>query len=101
MAETIRRRLSAPDAYLDDRLEPAADCARRARCKAMLRAAYVGQSALLPEAAELTGLSIPTLHPLMTSPYFGTAWEAMEAAAPLLKRKPVSVQALEAEMASA
>ena len=101
MAETIRRRLSAPDAYLDGRLEPAADCARRARCRAVLRAAYVGQSALLPEAAELTGLSIPTLRLLMTSPYFGTAWEAVEAAAPLLKRKPVSVQALEAEMASA
>ena len=101
MAETIRRRLSAPDAYLDGRLEPAADCARRARCRAMLRAAYMGQSALLPEAAKLTGLSISTLRLLMTSPYFGTAWEAVEAAAPLLKRKLVSVQALEAEIASA
>ena len=101
MAETIRRRLSAPDAFLDDRLEPAADCARRARCRAMFRVAYMGQSAMLPELSELTGLAIPTLRPLMTSSYFGTAWEAVEASAPLLKRKRVSVQALKVEMASA
>ena len=61
----------------------------------------MGQSALLPEAAKLTGFSISALRRLMTSPYFGTAWEAVEAAAPLLKRKLVSVQALEAEMQSA
>ena len=101
MAETIRRRLSTPDAFLDDRLEPAADCARRARCRAMLRAAYEGQIALLPELTELTGLAIPTLRFLMASSYFGTAWEAVEAAAPLLKRKLVSVKDLEAEMTSA
>jgi hypothetical protein len=61
----------------------------------------MGQSAMLPELSETTGLAISTLRPLMTSPYFGTAWEAVEAAAPLLKREPVSVQELEAEMVSA
>ena len=33
MADTIRRRLTEPDALLDGRLEPADACARRARCR--------------------------------------------------------------------
>ena len=31
MADTIRRRLAKPDEYIDDRLEPALDCARAGR----------------------------------------------------------------------
>ena len=33
MAETIRRRLRTPDLLLDERLEPAADCTRRAHLR--------------------------------------------------------------------
>src|ERR1700761_2329771 len=42
MAETIRRRMIAPDLYIDDRLEPAADCARRAWARAEARRCYHG-----------------------------------------------------------
>jgi hypothetical protein len=101
MADTIRRRLTQPDAFIDDRLEPAADCARRAMCRAALRIAYDDPSRdILPLAA---GLRIdPAILSLdLIEPYFGEAWERVERRSPVLARKRVAVAALAAETAAA
>jgi hypothetical protein len=85
MADTIRRRLGAADLYLDERLEPAADCARRARRRAELRRAYRNGD----------------LADHLATPYFGAAWEGVEAASPALVRRRVRVAELPAQMEAA
>ncbi len=101
MADTIRRRLTQPDAFIDDRLEPADDCARRARCRATLRRAY-GDSAFdtAPLARELR-MSRSDLASHLAAPYFGTAWEGVERCAPALVRRKLAVADLAVETARA
>ena len=101
MADTIRRRLSAPDAFLDDRLEPAADCARRAWCRAALRSAYNNPGANLALLAEQLGLEPAALTPMLRAAHFGAVWEAVEAVAPALRRRLVPVAELAQHMAAA
>ena len=91
MADTIRRRLDGPDPYLDDRLEPALDCARRATSRRLLREG--GGDAL---AASL-GLDPGWLRSVQaTGP--GAAWQAVEAASPALRRRRVAVPDLPNQM---
>ena len=101
MADTIRRRLSAPDDLLDDRLEPAVDCARRAWCRAALRRSFADPAHdFRPLVAQLQ-LGPAALRRLLTTPTFGAAWEAVEAAAPALRRRAVPVRQLTEHMAAA
>ena len=101
MADTIRRRLTRPDEFIDDRLEPATACARRARCRAAARAAYqagrIGDAAL----AQALQLDPGILAGFMDVPHFGMAWEAVERASPVLVRRPVAVAELAAQTAMA
>ena len=101
MAETIRRRLSTPDQFLDDRLEPAADCARRAWCRSALRRAFGDPAVDLDGLARALGLPAAALPPLLATATFGAAWEAVTAAAPALRRRLVSVADLARHMAEA
>lgn len=101
MAETIRRRLTKPDEFLDDRLEPAVACARRAISRAELRQAYADPALGLQPLAERLQLGVSTLIALLRQPYFGMAWEAVEKQSPALVRRLVPVTSLMAEMASA
>ena len=101
MADTIRRRLSAADAFLDDRLEPAADCARRACCRAALRMAYRDPGIDLTLLAAQLGLEPAALAPMLRTASFGAAWEAVETAAPALRRRLVPVAELAQHMAAA
>ena len=101
MADTIRRRLSAPDAFLDDRLEPATDCARRAWCRATLRRAHANLSVDGDLLAAQLGLTTAALAPMLRTRFFGAAWEAVEAAAPALRRCLVLVAELPDHMATA
>ena len=101
MADTIRRRLSAPDEFLDDRLEPAEACARRAGCRAALRRGFADPDHDLCALAERLQLSPARLRQLVAAPTFGAAWEAVEAAAPALHRSLVRVRDLAAQMAAA
>ncbi len=101
MADTIRRRMTRPDPYLDDRLEPAAECARRAWCRGASRRLYCNPAA---DAADLAAqLLLPTfiLRPLLRTATFGAAWEAVEAASPALRRRLVPVSDLAAQTAAA
>ncbi len=98
MADTIRRRMVQPDAYLDDRLEPATDCVRRARLRAALRQVY-DEPALDPSCiAQQCGLSPDVIAAAIQAPYFGQAWAAIETAAPLLRRQRVAVTDLPIQM---
>ena len=98
MADTIRRRLLQPDAFLDDRLEPATDCVRRARLRAALRRIY-NDPALDPSSvARQCGLPLDAVAEATEAPYFGAAWEAIEAAAPVLRRQRVAVADLPIQM---
>jgi hypothetical protein len=101
MAETIRRRLVQPDDMLDDRLEPAATCALRARSRAAARRAYDCQDAGVNSLPSDLGLSIPAVARALALPYFGQAWKALEDASRPLRRRPVAVIDLGEQMASA
>ena len=101
MADTIRRRMNQPDHFLDDRLEPAADCVRRACARSGLRRIHSGNLSAAASLAGELGLSERALLQNVNQPYFGMAWEAIEAAAPLLRRRLVAVANLSNEMRAA
>lgn len=104
MAETMARRIIRQDEALDDELEPAIDCLRRARARATLRVLFE-----LRQHRELPGLSIDRsvstssclllgsqvgLPPELIAGwleerFFGNAWARMEAESPLLIRRHV------------
>jgi hypothetical protein len=97
MAETIRRRLRAPDLFLDSRLEPANDCARRARLRRTLRLCLTDKS-LLPDFAKETGISYTQVCQMLRSSTFGSAWALVEAESPQLARQQVPVSDLSTQM---
>ncbi len=98
MAETIRRRMDRQDAFIDDRLEPAMDCARRAFFRGQLRAAY-GDPALLSGLAR--HLEYPRLADLCSGLPFEAAWDEIETATWLRHRRQVSVAELAGQTAAA
>ncbi len=102
MADTIRRRLNGPDSLLDDRLEPAADCARRAALRGFLHEAGCAPSpATRRVLADAAGIDIDVLDHLLAQPVFGLRWQAIEAAGLNLHRRRVAVSDLPSEMAAA
>lgn len=103
MADTIRRRLAAPDPFLDDRLERAAAFARRVGWRRRLRvvhAAGVGRASAGALARGL-GLDSAELRRLCAASRFGAVWAEVEARSPVLTRVPVPVTALADETAVA
>ncbi len=101
MADTIRRRIERPDDMLDDRLEPAADCARRASFRAALRQAYTQPGMDVGPLARKLGVPEHWLASSRRSAFFGQAWEAVENAARVLRRRRVAVAELPQQMAAA
>ena len=89
MADTIRRRLGGPDPYLDDRLEPALDCVRRAISRRTLRTVFDTGVGAAPLAKRLD-LPLERVQALLAGS-FGTAWCALEAESPVLRRRLVPV----------
>ena len=100
MADTIRRRLIAPDLTVDDRLEPVEICARRARLRRLARAAWMGRTPLQP-LSRCAGIDPARLRALLDRPRFGAAWAEIEAAAPVLARVLVPVAELARQTARA
>jgi hypothetical protein len=100
MADAIRRRMVAPDAYLDERLEPAADCARRAAFRNQLRRCYAEPDRVRDFAVD-AGVAIELVERALALPYFGGAWDMIEPTSPILRRRPVAVADLATEMARA
>lgn len=88
MADTIRRRMSAQDLFIDDALEPAANRIRRARLRREARDTFA-RTGLLPASLQIgTQCGFET---------FGLAWADAEARCPRLIRVVVPVGNLAAE----
>ena len=94
MAETIARRMLRQDEMLDDSLEPAGNCLRRAEARAALRVLWAAPAGP-PDAAALSAyageVSLPPdlLRRWLEEPFFGTAWARVEAESVSLRRDPV------------
>jgi hypothetical protein len=100
MADTIRRRLTTPDPFLDDRLEPALECARRAALRRLARMAY-GTPERPSGWWEPFCLSEAVMVASLDRPAFGMAWAEIEAMSPRLERLRVSVRDLARQQAAA
>jgi hypothetical protein len=100
MADTIRRRMIAPDDYLDDRLEPADACARRADLRRRLRACLKDHG-LVSEFAEDVGLDAQWVLALVQAGSLGKAWTVIEENSDVLERRRVAVIDLPEQMARA
>ena len=104
MADTIRRRMVAPDALLDDAIEPVEAAARRARLRGRLRTAHAAghaEGALGRLLRRDLQLDTDCVERLARRPTFGEAWAEAEARSPALTRIVVPVARLEQEMAAA
>jgi len=100
MADTIRRRIEAPDQYLDDRLEPALHCARRANLRRRFQACRIGKDSVADLAAA-TALDAAWVTSLLAHVPFGAAWSEIERQSPVLRRQLVAVADLPEQMATA
>ena len=101
MADTIRRRLAAPDLFLDDALEPAIARVRRARLRRQVRRLFNAHGRVKPQPFDDLGCAPAVLASALQQDTFGAAWEMVEAHAAGLSRAPVPVSALPHETAQA
>jgi hypothetical protein len=104
MADTMRRRMVAQDPLVDERLEPAANCATRAWARAQFRRAWscpAERQPLLDGLARDLRLDRNRLERRAALPHFGAGWEMIEASSPVLGRTRVPRAALAVEMAHA
>ncbi len=97
MADTIRRRLVTPDAFLDDALEPAANHVRRARLRAEVRRLLRRQENAPQWLARALGCDPASAASALKQGTFGMAWEMIEGMAAGLTRVRVPVAALAEE----
>ncbi len=103
MAETMRRRSNNPREPLDDRLEAVIPAVIRLRSRAALRRLRLGRPRVGDPVrlALALGVKPGLLREIVAAPSFGLAWEALQAEAPRLRRKPLSLAALPGEIARA
>ncbi|WNM08241.1 glycosyltransferase family 2 protein [Komagataeibacter nataicola] len=103
MADTMARRLIRQDEMLDESLEAAMICLHRAQARAALHQLREQPMRHGPWRARAERLARRLMLPLSTliatcaEPFFGLAWERLEAASPLLRRRPVRRAGLAAE----
>jgi hypothetical protein len=90
----------SPDEFLDDRLEPADDCARRADLRRRLRDC-LADPALVREFAEDIGMEPEWLERRLAAGSFGAAWADIEQTSTVLQRRRVAVEDLPKQMARA
>ncbi len=93
MADTIRRRMIATDAFLDGRLEPALAAIARVGFRRRLRMLWLqGAAAPSREIQRLaSGLEVfdVAVRTAIDAVCFGMAWMTLEAGSPRLRRRPV------------
>ncbi len=104
MADTMRRRMIRPDETLDARLESARAAVRKPLARARLRRAWrAGDPAdpARPRLARRLGFAPDRLNDLLTTPFFGTLWETVEAESPALRafRVPAGAVVTETRLA--
>jgi len=104
MADTIRRRLTCTDLFLDDRLEAAEQTALRARLRRrarnLWRVAAADERAARALASDLR-LRSSAVRNMLRSRFFGAAWEHLETASPILFRRPVRATSVGSEITRA
>lgn len=104
MADTIRRRLTCPDMFLDDRLEGVRGAVLRAGLRRRARLQWMGGAADYREVCALArDLELPSslVRAELTGRHFGTGWDGLETASPVLRRRPVSAVSVNLEIAAA
>ena len=105
MADTIRRRLTGPDPYLDDMLEQAAGHLRRVALRARFRRAWRATGTARDDLAEALApaLRLPScaLKDAAAMRYYGEAWACLEANSPSLPRSLVPARRAAHELAHA
>lgn len=99
MADTIRRRLAAPDPFLDDALEPVRNAFRRAKLRARARAVWRNPDHPAPLAglADDLGIFPAKLRTAVCTPFFGLAWSVLEDTCDVLARERVPAGNVAAE----
>ena len=102
MADTIRRRLAAPDAWLDDQLEPVSAWVRRHRMRARARAAWLsGDPEALRDLACRLRLRVEEVRAACGHAWLGSAWSLLEGRSPTLVRRRMAVAELPGQMRQA
>lgn len=107
MAETLRRRLAAPDLLMDECIESAADHLRRAALRAAVRHVHGMTRSAAPDGAQVAvvahRLDLPPveLARLAGAGSFGAMWQALEAHRPILRRRRVPAAMAAHEIAAA
>jgi GT2 family glycosyltransferase len=104
MADTIRRRLVCPDMFLDDRLEGVQEAVLRARLRRQARVLWLdGAGDYWAICALARDLQLPSscVRGHLDRAMFGAAWDDLEAASPVLRRRPVPTSAVNQEIAAA
>ena len=102
MADTMRQRLADPRHPVDARLEAAIPALIRLRSRRALRLLRAGRPRLGDPQRLALGLAPGALAQIVAAPSFGLAWEALQSAAPLLRRpRRLAAAELPAEIARA
>jgi hypothetical protein len=100
MADTIARRIIVQDIWADDRLEMPQAALRRAQLRGDARAVWSSHLDCRFLASRLM-LPVAALEGMMCCPWFGDAWAVIEAASPVLKRRPIAMVRLDAAIRQA
>jgi GT2 family glycosyltransferase len=104
MADTIRRRLSCPDMFLDDRLEAVPEAVLRAQLRRQMRMLWAES---MPDFWSVFALARDLLLPSgfvrekLACPSFGAAWDDIETVSPALRRRKVPAASVNHEIAAA
>ena len=103
MADTMRRRMSAMDLFLDDRLETVPAAMRRARVRAALHASWTARTRgeNRPDLARLERALGLSLSGVLDGRCFGAVWAEIEAMSPVLRRGRVPLADLARQTARA
>ena len=105
MADTIRRRMIATDAFLDTRLEPAREAIARIGFRRRLRSLRLEGPVAPPAEIHCLAadLDVPAglIRRGIGSRYFGAGWMMLEAKSPRLRRKVVPAAAVTEQIAAA
>lgn len=98
MADTMRRRMLEPDAYLDEALEPAAAWLRRVTLRHAFRQAFFAGRAERPVQRRAIAAALRVKPGIVDHAclhlHCGAAWAQLEAASPMLRRHRVPVSEL-------
>jgi glycosyltransferase involved in cell wall biosynthesis len=105
MADTIRRRMVATDAFLDSRLEPALAAIARVGFRRRFRLLWSQGTFAAPREIQrlASGLELPAanVHGAILAEYFGAAWMTLESGSPRLHRRPVPAAGVTGQIAIA